>query len=109
MDVSARTGGDEFAVILPSAELEKALVLAERIRRRVADSLSHLVTGDTGGTVSIGLACCAPAACASAAASIVRAADEALYEAKRTGRNRVVVRWLSDSVDFLPHRAASRT
>src|SRR5262245_50549579 len=51
MDVSARIGGDEFAVILPSAELEKALVLAERIRRRVADSLSHLVTGDTGGTV----------------------------------------------------------
>jgi diguanylate cyclase (GGDEF)-like protein len=109
MDVSARTGGDEFAVILPSAGLEKALVLAERIRRRVADSLSHLVTGDTGGTVSIGLACCAPAACASPAASIVRAADEALYEAKRTGRNRVVVRRLSDSVEFLPHRATSRT
>jgi diguanylate cyclase (GGDEF)-like protein len=109
MDVSARTGGDEFAVILPSAGLDKALVLAERIRRRVADSLSHLVTGYTGGTISIGLACCAPAACASPAASIVRAADDALYEAKRTGRNRVTVRRLSDSLDFLPRSTASRT
>ena len=109
MDVSARTGGDEFAVILPSAALDKALVLAERIRRRVADSLSHLVAGSTGGTISIGLACCAPAACASPAASIVRAADYALYEAKRTGRNRVVVRRLSDSVHVLPRGAASRT
>jgi diguanylate cyclase (GGDEF)-like protein len=109
MDVSARTGGDEFAVILPSAGLDKALVLAERIRRRVADSLSHLVTGYTGGTISIGLACCAPAACASPAASIVRTADYALYEAKRTGRNRVTVRRLSDSLDFLPRSTASRT
>ena len=108
MDVSARTGGDEFAVILPSAGLDKALVLAERIRRRVADSLSHLVTGYTGGTISsalpaVRLRLCVPAA------SIVRTADYALYEAKRTGRNRVTVRRLSDSLDFLPRSAASRT
>jgi diguanylate cyclase (GGDEF)-like protein len=94
MDSSARTGGDEFAVILPSAGHDEALVLGERLRRRVAFGLSHVVASDKAATISIGIAWCAPAACATAAASILRAADDALYEAKRTGRNRLAVRRL---------------
>jgi diguanylate cyclase (GGDEF)-like protein len=96
MDSSARTGGDEFAVILPSAGYDEALVLGERIRRRVALGLSHVVTGEKAATISIGIACCRPGACAATAESIVSAADDALYEAKRTGRNRLAVRRLSN-------------
>jgi diguanylate cyclase (GGDEF)-like protein len=96
MDSSARTGGDEFAVILPSAGHDEARVLGERIRRRVALGLSHVVTGDKAATISIGIASCAPGACATTPESIVSAADDALYEAKRTGRNRLAVRSLSN-------------
>jgi len=93
MDVAARPGGDEFALIVPCTGPDEALLLAERIRQHVADSLSHLVSATTGGTTSIGVACCEPDACASAAA-LVNAADDALYEAKRSGRNRVAIRRL---------------
>jgi diguanylate cyclase (GGDEF)-like protein len=85
-DVPCRVGGEEFAFILPETGKADGLVFAERFRRRVEssvmapDSLSPI-------TVSIGLA--AFPADGRNPDEIVWAADEALYESKRAGRNRV--------------------
>ncbi len=81
-DVAARFGGDEFVVIMPQTRLDAALVVAERIRRAVAESPGPMPLG-----VSIG------AAAASGAEadldSLLARSDRALYAAKRLGRNRV--------------------
>jgi diguanylate cyclase (GGDEF)-like protein len=85
-DVPCRVGGEEFAFILPETGKADALVFAERFRRRVEssvmapDSLNPI-------TVSIGLA--AYPDDGRSPDEIVWAADEALYESKRAGRNRV--------------------
>ena len=77
-DVVCRYGGDEFAVLLPDSTLEQAAVLAERIRASVESM--QLTRGQ--GLVSI--------TCSIGAGSTVPSADEAVYRAKRAGRNRVV-------------------
>ncbi|MDV6375925.1 diguanylate cyclase [Deinococcus arenicola] len=86
----ARPGGEEFSLLLPGYDLTAATAVAERLRAEVAAwTLSH--AGITLGqmTVSLGVAGYAPPL--SSPAALVRAADEALYAAKRQGRNRVVL------------------
>ncbi len=87
-DVVARFGGEEFVVLLRATGLEHALLLAERLRKRV-DELRVEVDG--GGalhvTVSIGAAALADGV--HTAEELVGAADRALYAAKQAGRNRV--------------------
>lgn len=87
VDTGCRFGGDEFAVMAPEAEKPAARVLAERIRS-LAEDMS--LPGGLRVTVSLGVACAAPRE-AWTPAGILDRADRALYEAKRTGRNRVVV------------------
>lgn len=77
-DTAARYGGDEFALVLPGSSVADAFDVAERIRG---------VLGDLDATLSLGVA--SFPLHADDAASLVQAADEALYESKRTGRNRV--------------------
>lgn len=83
-DTIARYGGEEFAVILPTADLAAAARAAERIRYEV-----ERMDGSVPITVSVGAASCPRNA--TDADSLVRVADEALYEAKRAGRNQVFV------------------
>jgi diguanylate cyclase (GGDEF)-like protein len=85
-DVPCRVGGEEFAFILPETGKADGLVFAERFRRRVESSV---MAPDSVNpiTVSIGLA--AFPADGRNPDEIVWAADEALYESKRAGRNRV--------------------
>lgn len=89
-DVVARYGGEEFAVLLPGAAHGAALAAAERIRSRVlALGLPH--PASTAGptvSVSIGVASLVPGQDATPS-ELVGAADRALYEAKRGGRNQV--------------------
>ena len=88
VDVPGRVGGEEFAILLPGTDLAAAAVFAERLRRRVADSALTVDGGMVIGiTVSIGMAAMAgtDAHCDAALAR----ADEALYRAKRGGRNRI--------------------
>lgn len=86
VDVLGRTGGEEFVLLLPSTRKEGATALAERIRERLA-SQSFEVAGDAIAiTASFGVA---ESDDASTEESILRAADAALYSAKRSGRNRV--------------------
>lgn len=87
-DVIARQGGEEFVLLLPEAEPECALTVAERIRSTVeATQLSAL--GGTHMTVSIGMANLDGRNVA--LDQLLREADGALYSAKSSGRNRVVV------------------
>ena len=87
-DIACRYGGEEFTLILPEAPLETALARAETIRQAVeAMHVRHLGRELPKVTVSIGVAVFPQHA--SAAAGLLQVADEALYRAKRAGRNRV--------------------
>lgn len=91
-DIFGRYGGEEFVVLLPGIGIEGARILAERIRERIASSPVQLPdgAGQIRLTVSIGGA--SDAGRAVEVEEVVRQADQAMYEAKRAGRNRVVCR-----------------
>lgn len=86
-DLVGRVGGEEFLVILDSATLEQACVLAERLRSCVEQSPTPIEGSYVKVTISIGVAQ-VQAGDVDAAGVLLRA-DRALYEAKHTGRNRV--------------------
>jgi len=89
-DIPARYGGEEFAVIMPDTTLQGALMAAERIRSRVEQDARLVVEGHAlHTTVSLGVAVCPDHA--SDGDALIRAADEALYVAKRFGKNAVRV------------------
>ncbi len=82
VDVVARYGGEEFCVVLPSCEMEDALNTAERIREAVAkEKVEGLEV-----TISMGVAAFSPDM---GPRELISAADGALYQAKKDGRNRV--------------------
>ena len=83
-DVVARYGGDEFVVLAPLTGRSAALLTAERIRA----SAAALVIDGLATSVSVGVA--VYPCDASAGDALLRAADRALYEAKRRGKNAVV-------------------
>jgi two-component system cell cycle response regulator len=92
-DVCARYGGEEFAVILPRTELDRARLVAERILETIRSRTFALrADSDPGAateirlTASIGVAQC-PSDAVDSAEVLVRQADEALYQAKRAGRD----------------------
>ena len=82
VEILARYGGEEFTLLLPGATLDVAVRRAEQLRDTVERAR-------TGVTVSVGVAVLHPSA-AEMPVALMRAADQALYEAKRQGRNRVV-------------------
>ena len=90
VDFPARYGGEEFAVILPAVDIKGALVVAERLRRKVEQFAFPGEAEPLHVTISIGVTeFDAEANCASS--EIVREADRALYQSKERGRNRVTV------------------
>ena len=86
VDTAARFGGDEFMVILPQANTEGALLVAERLRKRIA---TMNVPGVGQVTCSFGIATFPNHA--SSRNELIAAADRALYSSKNAGRNRVSV------------------
>lgn len=91
IDVVARLGGEEFAVLLPGSDLLQAVGVAERIRGLIeTDSVRSLEDGTFRFTISIGVA---ELDCADEnGLDLLGRADAALYEAKESGRNRVATR-----------------
>ena len=90
-DMAARYGGEEFAVVLPGTAASGALEIAEVIRRAVAAADTRgIVAGGYPLSVSVGVAA-SVALAGGGSASLVHAADAALYQAKRNGRNRVEI------------------
>ena len=90
MDVLARIGGEEFAVILPETDGEMGLEVAERLRRSISEVVIYADGAPVSVTVSIGASMLL--AEDSELGSIMERADAALYEAKQNGRNRVAIR-----------------
>jgi diguanylate cyclase (GGDEF)-like protein len=88
-DVACRYGGEEFTLILPECTLHQAAARAEIVRKRVAESCSHPGKAPADGvTISIGIA--AFDETTDRVDLLLKFADDALYKAKRNGRNRVV-------------------
>jgi len=89
-DLPARYGGEEFVVLLPNTDADGALALAECIRSAMRDLAIPHAGSDFGfATVSVGVAVMTPFVSLQGPAALVEAADAALYEAKRAGRNTV--------------------
>ena len=83
--LSGRLGGEEFAVLLPGADLDAALALGERVRATFAQAAAELDGRAVAATVSIGVA----ASRAGDLDGLLGRADSALYQAKQDGRDRV--------------------
>lgn len=86
-DIAARYGGEEFAIVLPETDVSSATMVAERIREQIADSRFEPKgrPGPVSRTVSIGVA--GFPRDARTAAKLLDAADSAMYQAKRSGKN----------------------
>lgn len=85
-EVFARYGGEEFSIVLPETPLEGALALAESLRSKIAEHNFVFQGERIPTTISIG---CAQMSGQGGGQELIQQADEKLYEAKRSGRNRV--------------------
>jgi two-component system cell cycle response regulator len=90
IDLACRYGGEEFVIVMPETDMAVAATVAERLRRRIATEpfVVDCGTKNLEVTISIGLAGLENAD--DTAATLLKRADQALYRAKRDGRNRVV-------------------
>jgi two-component system, cell cycle response regulator len=87
-DAIGRYGGEEFLIVLPGCGLNSALLVAERVRGSVGGRPITTPAGNVAMTVSLGVSAVEKAP-PRLADELIQAADEALYRAKRAGRNRV--------------------
>ncbi|MFE8071438.1 diguanylate cyclase [Marinobacteraceae bacterium S3BR75-40.1] len=87
-DIVARYGGEEFAVILPDTSMEEGLEVAERIRSSIAETVVEHQGQPLSVTISLGVSSLGVET--ESAEALIKAADEALYQAKENGRNAVV-------------------
>ncbi len=90
-DVFARYGGEEFCVLCRGIGLQGAGALGERLRAGIASQPFEHDARPIAVTISVGVAACPDVACEDGTA-LIAAADEALYQAKRCGRNRVLLK-----------------
>lgn len=87
-ELFARYGGEEFAIVLPETRIEEAKERAEDIRQRVANHSFQFDSAAVPVTISLGVVCTAGESEINPS-ELIRRADEMLYQAKHTGRNRV--------------------
>jgi diguanylate cyclase (GGDEF)-like protein len=99
-DIVGRFGGEEFVLLLPETDQVQAMIVAERLREAVAAHVLHVHKVQFRLTISLGVA--QATLSMSGIDALLRAADEALYQAKDAGRNRAV-QWLPQS----EHRLAA--
>lgn len=92
IDLPCRYGGEEFVVVMPGASLEAAERVAERIRRDVGCAPFRIMGGKEILTVTVSVGVAATHAGQDTPEALLKRADEALYEAKTAGRDRVVAK-----------------
>ncbi|MBM9536441.1 sensor domain-containing diguanylate cyclase [Desulfobulbus alkaliphilus] len=88
-DLIARYGGEEFVFILPQTGHEEAVLVAEKIRKKIEEYVFDDGRDTYSITISIGIACLRPALENTTKNELIGLADQALYSAKKEGRNRV--------------------
>ena len=90
IDLACRYGGEEFVVVMPDTDQSFAYMVAERLRQEVAEQPFDVNTEEGRLNVTISIGITTNEATAIGAQAMLKAADQALYQAKRDGRNRVV-------------------
>jgi diguanylate cyclase (GGDEF)-like protein len=102
-DHAARYGGEEFVILLPATDLPGAVVIAERVRVAVAAlGIPHADSPLEMVTISAGVSSVIPLHAKDTAADLIETADQALYQAKKDGRNRVCAATPSPAVTSPP-------
>ncbi len=92
IDLPCRYGGEEFVVVMPDTKIEDAERIAERIRLHVAGSPFRVMNGSELLTVTISIGVAATLGAGDRPEALLKRADEAVYEAKASGRNKVIAR-----------------
>ncbi|MBP7651687.1 MAG: PleD family two-component system response regulator [Phenylobacterium sp.] len=92
IDLPCRYGGEEFVVVMPDTKIEDAERIAERIRLHVAGSPFRVMNGSELLTVTISIGVAATLGAEDRPETLLKRADEAVYEAKASGRNKVIAR-----------------
>ena len=90
IDLACRYGGEEFVVVMPETDMAVATMVAERLRRRIASEPFSISQGSDRIEVTISVGIAAIGDAQDSAQALLKRADQALYRAKRDGRNRVV-------------------
>ncbi len=90
LDVAARYGGEEMAIIMPESSRREAFALAERIRGKIAAVAFPMEEHQPGGHLTVSAGVATYPVDASKSSELIKRADESLYAAKAAGRNRVV-------------------
>jgi diguanylate cyclase (GGDEF)-like protein len=93
----ARYGGEEFALILPEADGSSAMVVAERCRRAVEQMTIQVGNHTIRATISVGATTYSPEMHVKDKTQLIEAADRALYNSKKTGRNKISFTALTES------------
>jgi two-component system cell cycle response regulator len=89
IDLACRYGGEEFVVVMPETDMTVAAMVAERLRRRIAAEPFAIAQGSRHVAVTISIGIAGLRGKDDTAANLLKRADQALYRAKRDGRNRV--------------------
>ncbi len=89
-DLACRYGGEEFVVVMPDTPMELATSVAERLRALIEDKPFHVRSIDRELSITASLGIATSSGAFGAPDELLKQADRALYEAKHTGRNRVV-------------------
>ncbi|WP_068874181.1 MULTISPECIES: PleD family two-component system response regulator [unclassified Phenylobacterium] len=92
IDLPVRHGGEEFVVVMPDTDLEDARRIAERIRLHAAGAPFRVMGGEELLSVTISIGVASSSGTDDTPAALLKRADEAVYEAKSAGRNRVIAR-----------------
>ena len=90
IDLACRLGGEEFVIVMPETDMAVATIVAERLRRRIASEPFGIAQGARAINVTISIGIATLDTADDNASTILKRADQALYRAKRAGRNRVV-------------------
>ncbi|MGC1542007.1 MAG: PleD family two-component system response regulator [Xanthobacteraceae bacterium] len=90
IDLACRYGGEEFVIVMPETDMAVAAMVAERLRRRIAAEAFAIAQGSRQIPVTISIGIAGLRGKDDTAPALLKRADQALYRAKRDGRNRVV-------------------